>query len=85
MPIGGTEKSNAKISTEGLGPRIVFLLTFNYNGQDVTLITHYAHSMGQRKTCGLIGNLIQMIDFIRKRVLSLIQSFITFSFPRQWW
>jgi hypothetical protein len=68
VPMNGTDRSNAKISTNDLGPCIAFLLTFTHNGENTAVLTHYAHSMqNKRKICGLIGKMIRVIDFLASK------------------
>ncbi len=69
VPMGGTGCSNVKISTYNLGPCIAFLLTFKHNGENTAVLTHYVHSMqNKRKTCGLIGKMIQLIDLLVSQI-----------------
>jgi len=49
VSLGGTEHSNAKISTNDLGPCIAFLLTFKYEDKNTAVLTHYVHSKKKKE------------------------------------
>ena len=64
--MGESQIANYKITTDGLGPCVSFILIFKYMGKDKAVLTHYSHSMKKKKRYkyGVFEQLIQIIEHI---------------------
>jgi hypothetical protein len=63
VPIGKTGQSKTNIRTKNLGPCIGFLLSFKYDGKYTAILIHYDHPMKRTNKRGMIGDLIQIMDY----------------------
>ena len=66
--------SESTIGTKHRGYCIALISTFKFNGEHITVFTHYSHSIkkGKKNNHRLVGNLIQLIEHISMETRRII-------------